>query len=183
MWLSTSGMDYDGTSVVAGFTTSGWFLFGIPIEAVLGLAFAAGFALLARKLRHVVGWSALLVAGGTMILLTFNSGLPQERLKRIVGADAAQAATIHRLHEFDSLNDGTTTYGVLSGSDGLFESIIADRGLKGSSRSPAMLFRPINVEETLPDTGEVYEDQLSAFYLHPDSGRIYFRSRSRPPTP
>ena len=52
-----------------------------------------------------------------LIVSAAYSGLPKNRLAAIIGPESAKIARLERLQTSDSLNDGSTAAGILTGPD------------------------------------------------------------------
>ena len=104
---------------------------------------------------------------------------PQARLARIIGSEATALATIERLREYDSFNDGTTKMGILSGPQGLMDAIRRHRTLDRATATTRLGLYPFANGE-LPEYGEVEIDGRVTFFVDPASGKIYFCQRPAP---
>lgn len=172
-WFAMAGIDYRaGDPPVSSFTTAGWFVLGSPMV----LATSAAFALLPAMLARKSIWLGLLSLAVLMGLLAsaINSGLPQNRVAEIIGDDAMNLAVIERLRVSDSMNDGSTVSGILSGPPELMTGIISHRKLIEAPQRPLHQFRRTAEGAALPEFGPVWSGDDSSFYLDVQSQRIYF---------
>jgi hypothetical protein len=181
IWFTLAGVDYDGTQPIPSFTTAGWFILGSPCIVLLSVGFAKVVVALSGK-RYWYFGQVLMAAAVVMTGLVIWLKLPANLVSSIIGSDLAEGVAIHRLRVLDSFNDGSSISGVISGREGLLESIVDRKSLK---LVPSVMPRQVKMTlgEPVPDANTVirpdmaYVDKRCEFYRDPDNGRIYFRSK------
>lgn len=172
-WFGMAGIDYHaGDPPVSSFTTAGWFVLGSPMVLATSAAFALLPAMLARKSIWLGLLSIAVLVG--LLASAINAGLPQNRVAEIIGDDATNLAIIERLHVSDSMNDGSTTSGILSGPAELITRISSYRKLTEHPQAPLFRFHRAAEGATLPEYGPVWTDDDSTFYYDELTQQIYF---------
>jgi hypothetical protein len=174
MWFAMSGIQYEGKDEFSSLTSAGWFFLGFPCIVAFGAAYGGLFAFVGRRTRVWIGWLCLLAVTIPLLAATIRQSLPTHRIQSVLGPEASQIAIVESLRESDSFNDGTSTCGILTGPEELLDLIVRHRDLKQDRQIPLTTFQSHFRNDGLPDYGDVYRDARSAFYLHSETGRIYF---------
>jgi hypothetical protein len=174
LWFLTSGVNYGGQNEFASLTTAGWYFLGFPCNAAFAAAYGALFAFVGRRTRVWIGLLTLLAVTIPLLAATIQFSLPTHRIQSVLGSEASLIATVEALRESDSFNDGTSICGIVSGPENLLDLIVRHRQLKREAQSPLTTFQSHFQNEGLPDYGDVYRNNRSAFYRHSETGRIYF---------
>lgn len=181
MWLGMSTIDYQPGAAFFGLQTAGWFYLGLPFMFFMALVATLPFSFLARKFGSRVGWAVLLVLGGVAIGGAFYWALPTSRVASALNVEVPAESILH-LRSSDSFNDGTHTYGIVAGSPELMQKIAESNSLSEAAISLLRLRQWVS-DETLPEYGNAFQNDLLTCYHDTTSDNIYFYRRSSLPNP
>ena len=177
-WFLTSMTHYTPETAWFPFRTAGWYIIGFPLGLGFSLGYSAVFAFVSRWTGRRVAWGLMLLSSIIIISASVHSALPASWLRTILGEEAAAKSTIEYLRINDSLNDGLTYVGKVTGPPTLLQTVVAHHALEEHQSFRVGELGAYFDDGDIPEYGKAYSDDRGFFYLSAATGRLYFIRRS-----
>jgi hypothetical protein len=178
LWFSTSTVDFDGSALLSGFHTGGWFILGFPTAMMLGGVVGLVCCAVARRTNKGVGLGIAVVLSGILTVTAINGKRPSSRLPQILGDLNWDQIPIHRFIIRDSFNDGETTEGILGVSPQSFATITTQMGLNAVENQPADVVARLEASAE-PVTGTLWSNRTTRVFYDDATERLYFSHHPR----
>lgn len=181
MWIALSVVEYSSADPGFPLRTSGMFVFSYLFFTVpISLLFSSFFLLLSRWTGPRKAWSVMLLTGLMLSGWALPSTLPRNRLKAILGEPAAKASTLELLLVADSMNDGFSYVGAVSGTANLLPLVQQHRKLERKTMAfKASLFALHFPDTQFSESDDIYADHFFTFWTNPTGTKICFTGQSR----